>query len=167
MNYEILIGKTKRIETLLRSIGAQGKGIHSLANSVSDRLPNEIEAKLRFIASIRNKALHEDRFILSDADWLSFESACDESASSLQAIAQRLSKTAQPKADGPSNVSSNPRESESGHVARESADAASKVKRNLRIFNPDLGTLSLYEISRESRKHLLNIIHLLVTGRSR
>lgn len=74
---ENVVTRTRRLETLLRNqYHAQGKGLHQLITSCEERLPHDVIAKLRFIATIRNKVVHEDQYQLDDTQ--GFFSACDE-----------------------------------------------------------------------------------------
>ncbi|MBR6435630.1 MAG: hypothetical protein IKS45_03915 [Thermoguttaceae bacterium] len=43
--------------------GAIGRGLHEKASSVSNKISNQCMKKIRYIASVRNKAAHEDRKI--------------------------------------------------------------------------------------------------------
>ncbi|EKO3558515.1 DUF4145 domain-containing protein [Vibrio metschnikovii] len=64
---EQVVLRTRRLETLLRQhYHAQGKGLHQLISSCEERLPHDIIEKLRYIATIRNKIVHEDHFHLPD-----------------------------------------------------------------------------------------------------
>ncbi|OAN16942.1 hypothetical protein A3K86_08370 [Photobacterium jeanii] len=74
-NIEMVVTKTRRIEHLLREhYHAEGKGLHQLISSCETRLPHEIIPKLRFIASVRNKVVHEDGYKLDDKK--GFVAAC-------------------------------------------------------------------------------------------
>ena len=56
-----LIAISQQTERLLEQrLGAQGRGLHEKLSSVADRVPEKIQKKIRFIATIRNKATHED-----------------------------------------------------------------------------------------------------------
>ncbi|WP_261816389.1 DUF4145 domain-containing protein [Vibrio gallicus] len=62
-----VVTRTRRIESLLRTqFHANGRGLHQLISSSEERLPHEIIKKLRYVATIRNKILHEDGFELED-----------------------------------------------------------------------------------------------------
>ncbi|PSW04979.1 DUF4145 domain-containing protein [Photobacterium lipolyticum] len=66
-NIEMVVTRSRRIEHLLRQhYHAEGKGLHQLINSCEERLPHEILPKLRFIASVRNKTVHEEGYQLDD-----------------------------------------------------------------------------------------------------
>ncbi len=64
---EMVVMRTRRIEQLLRDhYHADGKGLHQLISSCEQRLPHELIPKLRFIATVRNKTVHEHGFRLDD-----------------------------------------------------------------------------------------------------
>lgn len=49
------------IETVLEEdYGATGKGLHEKATSVESELPADCLRKIRYIATLRNKAVHDD-----------------------------------------------------------------------------------------------------------
>ncbi|PFG58770.1 hypothetical protein ATG66_0079 [Vibrio sp. ES.051] len=73
---EKVVMRTRTIEKLLRTqYHAEGKGLHQLINSCEERLPHDVIAKLRFIATVRNKVVHEDDYKLNDRT--GFMAACD------------------------------------------------------------------------------------------
>lgn len=58
---ETAVRGSKKIEALLRDrFGAEGRGLHEYLNSVEHRIPEDIVRKARFIASVRNKVIHEE-----------------------------------------------------------------------------------------------------------
>jgi hypothetical protein len=62
---EIVIAYSKQLEFILeRGFGAQGKGLHQKVTSVEHLLPAKLVKKLRFLASIRNKVIHEHSYVL-------------------------------------------------------------------------------------------------------
>ncbi|KGY11007.1 hypothetical protein NM22_17770 [Vibrio tubiashii] len=74
---EKVVIRTRRIEKLLRTqYHADGKGMHQLITSCEERLPHDVIDKLRYIATIRNKVVHEDDFKLDSRR--NFLSVCDE-----------------------------------------------------------------------------------------
>jgi hypothetical protein len=76
-NIEKVVLKTRRLESLLRShYHADGKGLHQLVTSCEERLPHDVIKKLRFVATIRNKVVHEDGYELEDSQ--TFFSTCVE-----------------------------------------------------------------------------------------
>ncbi|KII80269.1 hypothetical protein [Vibrio renipiscarius] len=72
-----VVKRTRKIEHLLRTqYHAEGKGLHQLITSSEERLPHNIIGKLRYIATIRNKIVHEHDYKLkSRRDFLE---VCDE-----------------------------------------------------------------------------------------
>ncbi|MCL9777343.1 MULTISPECIES: DUF4145 domain-containing protein [Vibrio] len=74
---ESVVIKTRRIEKLLRQqYRADGKGLHQLITSCEERLPHDVVGKLRYIATIRNKIVHEEDYKLDDKQ--GFMRACAE-----------------------------------------------------------------------------------------
>ncbi|MDV6254063.1 DUF4145 domain-containing protein [Vibrio sp. EA2] len=74
---EKVVIRTRTIEKLLRTqYHAEGKGLHQLINSCEERLPHDVIAKLRYIATVRNKIVHEEDFQLDDRKH--FLSVCDD-----------------------------------------------------------------------------------------
>lgn len=62
---EIVVDYSKRLEFILeRDFGAQGKGLHSKVSSVEHLLPEKLVKQLRFLASIRNKVIHDYNYVL-------------------------------------------------------------------------------------------------------
>jgi hypothetical protein len=86
-DYELAIRRTKELEALLeQGLGAAGKGLHEKVTSVEDRLPAPLVRKLRFVATVRNKLVHDaDYQRLDDRD--GFARACDEAEHELRALA--------------------------------------------------------------------------------
>lgn len=75
---------SKRIEKILKDeFGAEGKGLHELLNSVEGRIPESLVKKARFIASVRNKVVHEDGEI-NDAE--AFNATIDEVVQGLKEV---------------------------------------------------------------------------------
>lgn len=62
LDTEIILRYTKKIETKLESLGAQGRGLHSKLTSIENKFEEDIIKKIRKIASIRNKMMHQDEF---------------------------------------------------------------------------------------------------------
>ncbi|WP_220452546.1 peptidoglycan-binding protein [Colwellia sp. RSH04] len=65
MSYiESAVRGSKRIEAILRDgFDAKGKGLHEYLSDVEHRIPIDIVRKARFIASVRNKVVHQDEEI--------------------------------------------------------------------------------------------------------
>ncbi len=86
---EEVVKRTRRIEKLLRiQYHADGKGLHQLITSCEERLPHDVINKLRYVATIRNKVVHEEDFQLDDRQ--SFNSVCNECEQELTPRANRF-----------------------------------------------------------------------------
>jgi hypothetical protein len=60
---EIVVKYSKKIEHILETkYNASGKGLHSKINSVQNELPEKIIKTLRYVATIRNKIIHQNEF---------------------------------------------------------------------------------------------------------
>lgn len=85
---ELAVTRTKQLESLLeQALGATGKGLHEKVSSVESRLSQPLVKKLRFIATIRNKIVHESNYETID-DRSGFTRACDEAETELRAMLQ-------------------------------------------------------------------------------
>lgn len=63
MNKWKIIEYNKKIEKLLTdNYQASGKGLHDKLTSVEDKLAPDLVKRIRYIATIRNKLVHEDNF---------------------------------------------------------------------------------------------------------
>ena len=85
-DYELAIKRCKRLEELLdQGFGASGRGLHEKLTSVQSRLPQPLVKKMRYIATVRNRLVHEtsvDR--LEDKN--GFETACNAAEQQLSAL---------------------------------------------------------------------------------
>lgn len=67
INIGIAVKASKKLESKLSQLlNADGKGLHEKISSVESKLPNSLIKKLRYIASVRNKVVHEDNYHISD-----------------------------------------------------------------------------------------------------
>ncbi len=83
---ELAITRTKALESLLeQALGATGKGLHEKVSSVQGRLALPLVKKLRFVATVRNKIVHESDYQQID-DRDAFVRACDEAEAELRAM---------------------------------------------------------------------------------
>ncbi|MGF1632519.1 MAG: DUF4145 domain-containing protein [Phycisphaerae bacterium] len=82
---KLVITRTKRLESMLARMGATGRGLHEKASSVSGRLPPGTLKRLRFIATVRNKLLHDDGYDRLD-DKAGFVRAAAEAEKELRAM---------------------------------------------------------------------------------
>jgi hypothetical protein len=85
---DLAVTKSKALESLLeQALGATGKGLHEKVTSVQDKLPQPLVKKLRFIATVRNKIVHESSYEKID-DRPGFTRACGEAEAELRAMLQ-------------------------------------------------------------------------------
>ena len=63
--YEAVITSSRKIEGLLVQLGAEGRGLHEKCTSIERDLPEQIVKLIRKIATIRNKVVHEDDYVIS------------------------------------------------------------------------------------------------------
>jgi hypothetical protein len=83
---ELAINRTKALETLLEAgLGATGRGLHEKVSSVEPRLPPPLVRRLRFVATVRNRIVHDAGYQAID-DRTGFVRACDEAEAALRAI---------------------------------------------------------------------------------
>ena len=73
---EIAVKNSKILEQLLESkFGAVGKGLHQKVDSVTHRLDGATVKRLRWIATLRNKVVHEDFAVENVAEYVT---ACEQ-----------------------------------------------------------------------------------------
>ena len=83
---ELVIHSAKELEFLLEEhFRATGKGLHEKISSVENRLPPALVRKMRWLATIRNKLVHERGFT-HIPDRAAFIEAFDESVVELNAL---------------------------------------------------------------------------------
>ena len=87
-DYELVIKSSKELEYYLElEFKASGKGLHEKISSVESALPSHIVKKMRFLATVRNKLIHERGFdAIPDRD--KFISAFEASKLELANIAK-------------------------------------------------------------------------------
>ncbi|MDF2155893.1 DUF4145 domain-containing protein [Vibrio sp. CAU 1672] len=74
---ENVVMRTRKLEQLLRTkYHAEGKGLHQLITSCEERLPHDVIAKLRFIATVRDKVVYDEDYQLDDRK--GFMAVCDD-----------------------------------------------------------------------------------------
>lgn len=62
-DYELVIKSSKELEYFLETeFHANGKGLHEKITSVQSELPAPLCKRMRFLATIRNKLIHERGF---------------------------------------------------------------------------------------------------------
>lgn len=66
-DFKSIIDAVKRIETtLIGQFGAEGRGLHEKLSSVEERIPPNLQRTIRYLATVRNKAMHEDGYEIED-----------------------------------------------------------------------------------------------------
>lgn len=75
MSYQYVIKAAKKIEGALEKKGATGKGLQEKTSSIESVLDKDLVSKIRFLASVRNKLVHEDKYELTDDDLTRFKEA--------------------------------------------------------------------------------------------
>ncbi len=57
---DLAVTRSQRLEQRLkRDFGATGKGLHQKVSSVESSLPSDLVRRLRLVATVRNKVVHE------------------------------------------------------------------------------------------------------------
>ncbi|PWI31875.1 DUF4145 domain-containing protein [Vibrio albus] len=86
---EKVVKRVRRLEKLLRiRYHADGRGLHQLVSSCEERLPHDVISKLRYVATIRNKIVHEEGYSLEDRQH--FFAVCDDCEKELTPRANRF-----------------------------------------------------------------------------
>lgn len=106
MAVEEILKRSRAIEGHLAKLGATGKGLHEKATSIENALDEQTIKKIRFIASIRNKAVHVDDFHLPETTLDGYMTACDEVDDELNAILNKRSLKASTSASSPISTNS-------------------------------------------------------------
>jgi len=82
---DLAIKSCKRLESLLAKLGAEGRGLHEKTSSLAGRLPEQTVKQLRFIATVRNKIVHEENYQQID-DRNGFKQAVREAERTLKSL---------------------------------------------------------------------------------
>lgn len=77
VSIEVVISRAKAIESLLKQLGFEGKGLHDRTSSAAPYMPSEITRACRKVATIRNKIVHENAYTLSSVALADFISTAD------------------------------------------------------------------------------------------
>lgn len=113
---DLVITKSKQLEQALQDkFGANGRGLHEKVASVESQLDTALVKKLRWIATLRNKVVHEEFELPSQTE---YTAACDDALKKISALphtlaiinnssrpAQRQRPAGQPRRRGPSRQS--------------------------------------------------------------
>ena len=58
---DLAVTRSRKLEQMLeRDFGASGRGLHEKTSSVEGRLPQSLVRKLRLVATVRNRVVHEE-----------------------------------------------------------------------------------------------------------
>lgn len=87
------------VEELVNQLGGTGHGLHSKTNSISHLLDSEYERKLHLIATVRNKAMHEN---ILPTNIHTFEQAVADTKVYLLDLCLRQESPSQPEPKEPS-----------------------------------------------------------------
>ena len=86
---DLAVRRSKRLEgKLRRNYRVEGRGLHELVDAAKAKnaLPNPLVKKLRLVATVRNKIVHDSDYIRID-DRRGFVAACDEAERELDELA--------------------------------------------------------------------------------
>jgi len=82
ISIEVAVKASKRLESLLEArFGATGRGLHEKLTSVEAQIPEDLRRSIRWVATIRNKVVHEEGD--SDADATDFRRTVDRIVAAL------------------------------------------------------------------------------------
>lgn len=95
MSLEIVVGRSKQVEGKLLELGATGRGLNEKATSIEQLLGQHLIRRIRFLATIRNKALHDPDFDMTDELLTSFLSAAESVLGQLQKLLQTARPTSE------------------------------------------------------------------------
>lgn len=73
--YGVVLPDAKRVEGLLRSFGYTGRGIHELVSSAGNDLSRDVCRAARKVATIRNRLVHDDNFVMSGKEIESYRAS--------------------------------------------------------------------------------------------
>jgi hypothetical protein len=89
---EIAVQGAKRLEALLQArFGAEGRGLHEKLTSVENKIPSDLRKSIRWVATIRNKLVHEEGPQPPMGDF----------ARTVERIARKLDAASRPRAPQP------------------------------------------------------------------
>ncbi len=96
-DYELVIKTSKELEYILESeLGASGKGLHEKISAVQSQCSPALCKRMRYLATIRNKLVHERGFdAIPDRD--AFIVSFEESRIELQEILRKRNSMAKDK----------------------------------------------------------------------
>jgi len=84
---EKVIQLTRELESLLDKMEATGKGLHQKISSIQNKLPIGSVKNLRWIATMRNKIVHEHNFKIDDFE--GFKDSCRNRISEIKRMTKK------------------------------------------------------------------------------
>jgi len=95
VHIELVVKMSKRLESILKhKFNASGGGLHETVTSVQSLLPEKTVKRLRYVATIRNKIIHEENYNRID-DRNGFKKTVDITTKELDEIMLPSSKTSE------------------------------------------------------------------------
>lgn len=93
---DLVVTTSRRLEALLETrLGAEGRGLHEKLEAVEDQLDEDAVRSGRYVATMRNKVVHEDGFALPDrARFLRSAAALEKAVAGSLSEAARLAMAA-------------------------------------------------------------------------
>ncbi|MBD3610771.1 MAG: DUF4145 domain-containing protein [Gammaproteobacteria bacterium] len=89
---DLVIKASKKLEYLLsRQLGARGKGLHQKLSNVERKLSSSLVKRLRYIATVRNKLVHDNEYNKLD-DKRGFKRAVKQSEKELKVLNRKPAK---------------------------------------------------------------------------
>ena len=82
------IRHVKRLESRLADLGATGRGLHEKTSSIASDLPEDLVRRLRFIATVRNKLVHDADYDRLD-DPRGYFKACRQAEKQLNQLSRK------------------------------------------------------------------------------
>jgi len=95
MTFEEVVSATRRIEALLEQCGANGRGLHEKTTSIESRLSEPTRSQLRFIATLRNRLVHEQNVTPDETTVQRFRKAVEDVTGYLEAMSPLTSLKAE------------------------------------------------------------------------
>lgn len=96
---DIVVTQSKALEALLeQKFGATGRGLHEKLTSIDSQLEVSLVKNLRWIATMRNKVVHEDFELTSQDDFIK---SCQRAFEALNTAPKKLKVIDKPVIDKP------------------------------------------------------------------
>lgn len=125
---EQVVNHSKALETMLvKHFGAEGRGLHEKLTSVEHRIPIHLQRKIRFVATLRNKLLHEDGFQISDPERFLLIAGKAESGLRELCSSDRIGSSESSEPDNDEDEDSAPKYHQSGPEEWYSADKKGNI----------------------------------------